>query len=133
MAKKAKKAGKKAGPKKAAAKPAAPKPIKEALSKSGLVAHIANATGVAAKDVRVVMASLEGAVQGSVSKKGVGSFTLTGLLTINAISVPGKTRRQAMHPLHKEDKVVVGRPAALKVHESQTKTQTEDATSAKRG
>ena len=43
MAKKAKKAVKKAAPKKAAAaKPAAPKPIKEALSKSGLVAHIAD-------------------------------------------------------------------------------------------
>src|SRR5690606_18941227 len=55
MAKKAKKATKKVAPKKAAAKPAAPKPIKEALSKSGLVAHIANATGVAAKDVRAVM------------------------------------------------------------------------------
>src|SRR3546814_6802733 len=69
MAKKAKKAVKKAAPKKAAAKPAAPKPIKEALSKSGLVAHIANATGVAAKDVRAVMAPLEGAVQGSVDRK----------------------------------------------------------------
>ena len=40
-----KKAAKKAAPK-AAAKPAAPKPIKEALSKSGLVAHIAEATAV---------------------------------------------------------------------------------------
>src|SRR3546814_3215250 len=58
-AKKAKKAVKKVAPKKAAAKPAAPKPIKEALSKSGLVAHIANATGVAAKDVRAVMRSEE--------------------------------------------------------------------------
>ena len=52
-----KKAAKKAAPK-AAAKPAAPKPIKEALSKSGLVAHIAEATAVAAKDVRAVLASL---------------------------------------------------------------------------
>ncbi|MEO6518523.1 MAG: DNA-binding protein, partial [Pseudoxanthomonas sp.] len=58
-------APKKAAPKKAvAAKPAAPKPIKEALSKSGLVAHIAEASGIAAKDVRAVLASLETAVHG---------------------------------------------------------------------
>ena len=66
---------KKAAPKKAAkaAKPAAPKAIKEALTKSGLVAHIADATSVAAKDVRAVIAALEGAIHGSLSKKGAGS------------------------------------------------------------
>ncbi len=54
------------------------KPIKETLSKSGLVAHIAEASGVAAKDVRAVMAALEGAVAGSVHKKGAGTFMLPG-------------------------------------------------------
>src|SRR3546814_1825880 len=73
-----KKVTKKAAPKKAAAKPAAPKPIKEALGKSGLVAYISDATGVASRDVRAVLGSLESAVQGSVSKKGFGSFTLPG-------------------------------------------------------
>ena len=47
MAKK-KAASKKAAPK--AAKPAAAKPIKDVLSKSGLVAHISESTGVAARD-----------------------------------------------------------------------------------
>lgn len=63
MAKTAKKAAPKKAVKKvatkAAAKPAAPKPIKEVLTKSGLVAHIAEASGVVAKDVRAVLASLE--------------------------------------------------------------------------
>ena len=76
MAKTAKKAAPKKAVKKvatkaatkAAAKPAAPKPIKEALTKSGLVAHIAEATSVAAKDVRAVFAALEGAVAASVNK-----------------------------------------------------------------
>src|SRR5690606_27452639 len=115
MAKKAKKAAKKAAPKKAAAKPAAPKPIKEALTKSGLVAHIANATGVAAKDVRAVMASLEGAVHGSVSKKGVGSFTLPGLLKITAVNVPAKPRRKGINPFTKEEQWFAAKPASVKV------------------
>ncbi len=114
MAKKAKKAAKKAAPKKAA-KPAAQKPIKEALSKSGLVAHIANATGVAAKDVRAVMASLEGAVQASVSKKGAGTFTLPGLLKITAVSVPAKPRRRGINPFTKEEQWFAAKPASVKV------------------
>ena len=112
---KKKTAPKKAAPKKAAAKPAAPKPIKEALSKSGLVAHIAEATAVAAKDVRAVLAALEGAVHGSVSKKGVGSFTLPGLLKISAVSVPAKPKRKGVNPYTKEEQWFAAKPASVKV------------------
>ena len=116
MAKNAKKAVKKAAPKKAAAaKPAAPKPIKESLSKSGLVAHIANASGVAPKEVRAVMAALESAVQGSVSKKGAGSFTLPGLLKITAVNVPAKPKRKGVNPFTKEEQWFAAKPASVKV------------------
>ena len=108
-------APKKAAPKKAAAKPAAPKPIKEALSKSGLVAHIAEVTAMAAKDVRAVLAALEGAVHGSVSKKGAGSFTLPGLLKISAVSVPAKPKRKGINPFTKEEQWFAAKPASVKV------------------
>jgi nucleoid DNA-binding protein len=115
MAKKAKKAVKKAAPKKAAAKPAAAKPIKEALSKSGLVAYVADATGVAAKDVRSVFSALEGAVHASVSKKGAGSFTLPGLLKISAVNVPAKPKRKGINPFTKEEQWFAAKPASVKV------------------
>jgi nucleoid DNA-binding protein len=113
MAKK-KAASKKAAPK-AAAKPAAPKPIKEALSKSGLVAHIAEGTGVAAKDVRAVLGALEGAAHGSVSKKGAGSFTLPGLLKITVVNVPAKPKRKGINPFTKEEQWFAAKPASVKV------------------
>ena len=111
---------KKAAPKKAAkaakpAKPAAPKPIKEALSKSGLVAHIAEAASVAAKDVRAVLAALESAVHGSVSKKGAGSFTLPGLLKISAVNVPAKPKRKGINPFTKEETWFAAKPASTKL------------------
>ncbi|WP_454831935.1 HU family DNA-binding protein [Pseudoxanthomonas wuyuanensis] len=109
-----KKAAKKAAPK-AAAKPAAPKPIKEALSKSGLVAHIAEATAVAAKDVRAVLASLESAVHASISKKGAGAFTLPGLLKITATAVPAKPKRKGINPFTKEEQWFAAKPASVKV------------------
>ena len=116
MAKKATKAVKKAAPKKAAAKPAAaPKPIKDALTKSGLVAHIAESTGVAAKDVRAVMGALEGAVHASVSKKGIGAFTLPGLLKITSVKVAAKPKRKGINPFTKEEQWFAAKPASIKV------------------
>ena len=110
-----KKAAKKKAAPKSAAKPAASKPIKAALSKSGLVAHLSEASGVAAKDVRAVMAALEGAVAGSVSKKGAGSFTLPGLLKITAVNVPAKPKRKGINPFTKAEQWFAAKPATTKV------------------
>jgi nucleoid DNA-binding protein len=114
MAKVQKKAVNKAAPK-AAAKPVAPKPIKDVLSKSGLVAHIAETSGVVAKDVRAVLAALEGAVVGSVHKKGAGSFMLPGLLKISAISVPAKPKRKGINPFTKVEQWFAAKPASVKI------------------
>ena len=119
MAKTAKKAAPKKAEKKvatkAAAKPAAPKPIKEALTKSGLVAHLAEAASVAAKDVRAVLAALEGAVAASVSKKGAGSFTLPGLFKVTSVKVPAKPKRKGINPFTKEEQWFAAKPASVKV------------------
>ncbi len=119
-------AQKKVAAKKAAAAPkkdkaAAPKPIKEALTKSALVAHLADTSGVAAKDVRAVMAALDGAVRGSLSKKGAGSFTLPGLLKITTVSVPAKPKRKGINPFTKEEQWFAAKPASIKVKMRATK------------
>ena len=106
---------KKAAAKKAAAKPAAPKPIKEVMSKSALVAHIVEYTGVAAKDVRSVIAALESTVQASVSKKGAGSFTMPGLFKVSAVNVPAKPKRKGINPFTKEEQWFAAKPASVKV------------------
>jgi nucleoid DNA-binding protein len=110
---------KKAAPAKAAAKSASPaaahKPIKEVLNKTSLVAHIAESSGVVPKDVRAVLAALEGAVAGSVHKKGAGSFTLPGLLKISAVHVPAKAKRKGINPFTKEEQWFAAKPASIKV------------------
>ena len=100
---------------KTVAKPAAHKPIKEALSKSGLVSHLVESSGVAAKDVRAVLSALEGAVAGSVHKKGAGSFTWHGVLKISAISVPAKPKRKGINPFTKEEQWFAAKPASTKL------------------
>jgi nucleoid DNA-binding protein len=108
-------AAKKAAPAKAAAKPGVLKPIKDALTKSGLVAHLAEASGVLGRDVRAVMAALEGAVVASIQKKGAGSFTLPGLLKITSVSVPAKPKRKGVNPFTKEEQWFAAKPATTKV------------------
>ena len=114
-----KKAAKKPAAKSAKAAPkAAPKamkPIKEALGKSALVAHIAEYTGVAAKDVRNVIAALESTVQASVSKKGAGSFTMPGLFKVTAVEVPARPARKGINPFTKEQVTFKARPKSVKV------------------
>ncbi len=112
MKKAAKKSAAKAAPK---AAPKTMKPIKDAMGKSALVAHIAEFTGVAAKDVRNVIAALENTVHASVSKKGAGSFTMPGLFKISAVNVPAKPKRKGINPFTKEEQWFAAKPASVKV------------------
>ena len=106
------KSAKKAPAKKAAAKP---KAITGPMTKSGLVAHLAESTGLANRDIRSVLDALESAVAGSVSKKGAGTFTLPGMLKITAVKVPAKPKRKGINPFTKEEQWFAAKPASTKL------------------
>jgi len=113
----AKKAAK--APAKAAVKatkaPAALKPIKDPLSKSTLVSHIVEQSGIDSKSVKAVLASLEGAISASVHKKGAGTFTLPGLLKITSVAVAAKPKRKGKDPFTGEERWFAAKPASVKV------------------
>ncbi|NRF67332.1 HU family DNA-binding protein [Aquincola sp. S2] len=111
----AKKAVKVSAPAKPAAAPAAQKPIKTAFNKSGLVAHLAEVSAVEAKAVKAVLASLEATMLASVHKKGLGSFTLPGLLKVNVLNVPAKKKRTGIDPFTKQERVFAAKPATVKI------------------
>ena len=85
---------KKSAPKAPAAKAAkaAPKitPVKEALTKSALVNLIIEQNGVTRAVAQGVLATIEGAMTGSIHPKGVGEFTFPGLLKISLRKVPAR-------------------------------------------
>ena len=99
----------------AKAKSAAPKPIKAALNKSTLVARISEQSGVESKSVKAVLAALEEATLTSVSKKGVGEFTLPGLMKVVAQKVPAKPKRFGKNPFTVQDQWFAAKPATVKV------------------
>ena len=97
------------------AAPKAPQSIKSVLTKSQLVAHLADAAQVAAKDVRTLLAALEDSIHASISKKGPRTFVLPGLLKITAVAVPAKKARKGINPFTGEETVFRAKPATVKV------------------
>jgi nucleoid DNA-binding protein len=98
-----------------AAKSGAIKPLKEALSKSALIAHLASDTGVAPKEVKAVLASLENTIVASLHKNGVRMFTLPGVLKATAQAVPAKPKRKGKDPFTGEERMFAAKPASVKV------------------
>lgn len=121
-AKKTPTAAKKAAPAKKATKTVAPakavaavKPIKTAFNKTGLVSHLAELAAVEIKAVKAVIASLEATILASINRKGLGSFTLPGLLKVNVVNVPAKKKRTGIDPFTKQERVFAAKPATVKV------------------
>lgn len=91
------------------------KPIKTAFNKSTLAAHVAEHSGVDAKSVKAVLATLESTMLASVAKKGLGEFTLPGVLKVNVIQVPAKKRRFGKDPFSGEERWFAAKPASVKI------------------
>jgi len=104
----AKKSARKAAPK-------SPQSIKTVLTKSALVAHLAEAAHVAAKDARALLAALEDTIRVSISKKGPRTFMLPGLLKITVTSVAAKPARKGINPFTGEPTTFKAKPATVKV------------------
>ena len=111
-----------AAPAKKAAKAAAPsklavalKPIKTAFNKTGLINHLAEMAAAEVKTVKAVFASLEATIMASLNKKGLGSFTLPGLLKVNVVNVPAKKKRVGIDPFTKVERTFAAKPASVKI------------------
>ena len=112
----AKKAARKAAAaKKPSTNSADMKPIKTAFNRSSLVAHLAEAAGTETKVAKALMSALESTMLASVHKKGLGSFTLPGLLKVNVINVPAKKKRRGIDPFTKVEREFAAKPANVKI------------------
>ena len=117
----AKPAAKKAVAKKAVAAPKAAAPKKAGaavttkLSKSQVLTTIAETTALTRKQVSAVFDELESLIERSVGKKGLGEFTLPGLLKIITVKKPAKKARKGINPFTGEETVFKAKPASVAV------------------
>ena len=108
--------------KKVAAKPAAGakpvaagKPIKSVFNKTTLNAHLAQQAGVEPKAVKAVLAALEATMLASINKKGLGAFTLPGLLKVTVLQVAAKKKRMGKDPFTGVERQFAAKPASVKI------------------
>jgi len=114
--KSSKKAKKAPARKKVAAKKAPPKkkatgPITDKLTKGQIVASLADATDLTKKQVSSVLDAYDSLVERSVGKRGVGEFTLPGILKITTVFKPATKARPGISPFTKEPIMIKAKPA----------------------
>ena len=91
------------------------KPIKTAFNKTTLLAHVAAQAGIEPKATKAVLAALEATILASVHKKGLGEFTLPGMLKIAVLNVPAKKKRMGKDPFTGEERMFAAKPASVKI------------------
>jgi nucleoid DNA-binding protein len=102
---------------KAAAKPAAKAaaPITVKMTKTAILNELAERTELARKQVDAVLGELEVLIERHIKKKGVGEFTLPGLLKIRAVKRPATKKRTGRNPATGEEIVIPAKPATIRV------------------
>ena len=117
-------AAKKAPAKKVAAKKASPAaapkkqatgPIKEKMTKSQILNEIAEATALNRKQVSAVMDELESLIARSVSKRGLGEFTVPGLMKVVTVKKPARKARKGINPFTGQETTFKAKPASIAV------------------
>ncbi|MCB1853299.1 MAG: HU family DNA-binding protein [Pseudomonadales bacterium] len=106
--------------KKVAAKKAAPAPrkapaITEKLTKSQIVASVADSTGLTKRQVSAVMDETHTLIERSIKKRGVGEFTIPGILKITTVKKPARKARKGINPFTGEETVFKAKPASIAV------------------
>jgi hypothetical protein len=106
-----------AAPKKSAkAESPAVKPVKQAMSKSALINLIAEENEIPRKTAVGVYSTLENVFLGSVHPRGLGEFTLPGLLKVNLRKVPArKAGTLVRNPATGEMIKAAAKPASVRV------------------
>ena len=106
-----KKAPKKAAP---AVKKVGPA-IQAKMTKSQIVASLAESTGLTKKQVGSVMDEYDTLIQRSLKKRSVGEFTVPGMMKITTVSKPAKKARKGINPFTKEEQMFKAKPATMSV------------------
>ncbi|RLU01510.1 HU family DNA-binding protein [Ketobacter sp.] len=109
-------AAKKAAPAKAAA-PKKPVVVKEAMTKTQILNTIAENTELSRKQVQAVLDELSTLIEAHVKPRGVGTFTVPGLMKIKTIKKPAqKARKNVPNPFRPGETMdVAAKPASTRV------------------
>ena len=81
------------------------------LTKSQILASLAEATELSRKDVASVFDALSDLIKKNVGKKGPGMFVIPGLMRIMVIQKPATKARMGINPFTKQEQMFKAKPA----------------------
>jgi len=91
-------------------------PVKQTLTKSGLLTLIAEQNSLTRKQAANVLSTIENTILGSVHPKGVGMFVLPGLMKVTLRKVPArKAGTLIRNPATGEMMKGAAKPASVRV------------------
>lgn len=85
--------------------------ISDPYTKSRVLTHIAESTGLTKRDVTSVLDELTDLINRHIKKRGAGQFTMPGLLKIKTIRKPATKARKGTNPFTGEPTVFQAKPA----------------------
>jgi len=87
--------------------------VRKAFTKSELLNSLAESTGLARKEVNLILEELTSIVERHIKKKAVGQFTIPGLMKIQTVRKPArKARKNVPNPFKPGETMdVAARPA----------------------
>ncbi len=81
------------------------------MSKSEIVAGIAETTGLTKKQVTSVFEAMAGQIKKSLSSRGPGMYTVPGLMKMVVVRKPAVPARKGINPFTGEETTFKARPA----------------------
>jgi len=115
-AKKAPAKAKQPAAKKPAASAAKPAPaITAKMTKTAILNELAERTELSRKQVGAVLDELEILIQRHIQKRGIGEFTMPGLLKIRSVKRPATKKRTGRNPATGEEIMIPAKPATTRV------------------
>ena len=86
------------------------KPTKP-MTKSEIVAGIADATGLTRKDVNAVFEAMAAQIKKSLGRSGPGAYTVPGLMKLTVQRKPATKARKGINPFTGEETMFKAKPA----------------------
>ncbi len=91
--------------------PASKKAAAKPPTKSQILGHIADDTGLTRKEVSAVFDSLSGLIKKNIGRRGPGVFTVPGLMKIKVNKKPATKARKGINPFTGEEMMFKAKPA----------------------
>jgi len=89
--------------------------LKERLTKTQILAEIAENTELSKKDVQLVLDELSDLIERHIKKRAVGEFILPGLMKIQTVKKLARKARPGVNPFTGEAIMIAAKPATTTV------------------